>query len=159
MSTRATIVSISETGEMEMEDAVSDDGEEDFMMAEPESEASTDTEEMQDFQLSDLSSIAVQGLFHAGTPTPVVTPPFPEVVVPQNGSNNETVTANDDVTATFMIEIPGLEPIPLPVTLSPGEPDLILTLPDEETIAVLHVLPGTGPPPEISTEELDTECL
>jgi hypothetical protein len=156
MSIRATIRRISETGEMEMDDALSDDAD-DFDMAEPDIEDPMDLEEIQDFEHSDFSSIVAEGLFRAGTPTPAITPPFPQVVLPPNGSNNDTGTASHGLPATFTIEMPSAEPLPLPLIRPPGEPDPALPISNEDTIGPLEDLLGTSP--EIPTEQLDTECL
>jgi len=153
MSTRATILRISETGEMEMEDAVSDDTE-GFVMTQLDTEEPMDTDDMQGFQPNGLSQIATEGLFRAGTPTPVVTPPFPQIVLPQTMSNDDTGTTSHGPNATLILEMPGMGPI-VPVTITPD--DIIMDLVVEDVIAVPDETPGH--PHEISTEELDTECL
>jgi len=157
MSTRATILRISETGEMEMEATVSDDTE-DFVMAEVESEESMmDTDELQDFQSSGLSSITVEGLFRAGTPTPVITPPFPQVVVPQIVPNNDAGTMSTGGPATLTLEMPGMDLMPLDPIVFISQDDLGFDMTsNEDAIDIQDEL--TAIPHEISTEELDTEC-
>jgi hypothetical protein len=146
---------------MEMEDAVSDDAD-DTAMAEVENQGTFDVivgvwniepDQMQDFRRTGLISIPGEGIFRAGTPTPTTTPLIPQAVVPQNGAHDgiDLPPASLAVAAAPMTDIHGTE-----IRLIPASISRAIFGPDDD-IDLLNDL--TGIPREISTEELDTECL
>jgi hypothetical protein len=111
-----------------------------------------DTEEdMQDFQSGPLSSINVEGLFRAGTPTPVITPPFPEITVPATHPGPDVTTSNGPFTTTSRTEGMDIGMDAFQIVVS----DNIFDGMDEDYNALEDILEMSH---EISTEELDTEC-
>jgi hypothetical protein len=121
-NTRATIRSISTTGEIEMEDPE----EMDLDTPDPEMD-SLIPEEMTGL----LHSIPLEGVFRAGTPTPVITPPFLQITVPQHSD-----------TSVFEEDAFGVSEGLFEVEEEFG----VL----EDFLEISH---------EISAEELDTECF
>ena len=155
-STRATIRRISETGEMEMEDTEEMDTDDVYVMEDSivTLDEPMDTEEdIQDFQSGPLSSINVEGLFRAGTPTPVVTPPFPQITVPATHPGPDVTTSNGPFTTASRTEGMdmgmGMDAFQIVV------PDNIFDGMDDDYNALEDILEMSH---EISTEELDTEC-
>jgi hypothetical protein len=85
-----------------------------------------------------LEALTVESLYRAGTPTPVVSPPFPQVTLP--GADPPTRTADDEHEA-------------MTVLLNEN----LIEMMTEEELAFLDTRP-LEPPQELSADELDTEC-
>jgi hypothetical protein len=147
--TRATIRRISETGEMEMEDTeemdVDGDGERvnEVMTISPD-EMTDDN--LQEFAFSYLQA---ESLYRAGTPTPAVTPPFPQITVPAHAP--PTVSQTLESTSN---------PVSNPVAAADNHPVVIWDnvldgIMEEEGNTFEDFLETAH---EIPTEELDTEC-
>ena len=170
-ATRATIRRISETGEMEMEDHeemmemddlfVMDDI---SFVEDDDGDDDNNEDDAQDF-VGPLPAIPSEGLFRAGTPTPVVTPPFPLHTVPQihPGHANHGITNNTTTTTTSNIvrlnPFDGMDAS----TIESWEQAIVESWLEErvEEIGVMEDLIEitTEMATEISTEELDTECI
>ena len=168
-ATRATIRRISETGEMEMEDHedmmevddlfvmddisfVEDDEEE---HAHDEEDNEEDAEDL----VGPLPPIPSEGLFRAGTPTPVITPPFPQHTVPQiltranHGTTNHTpmTTTSNDVRLT---PLEGFDAS----TIGSWEQAIVESWFEERVEEIGAMEDLVQMTTEISTDELDTEC-
>jgi len=121
-------------------------------------------DDAQDF-VGPLPAIPSEGLFRAGTPTPVVTPPFPQHTVPQihPGHANHGITNNTTTTTTSNIvrlnPFDGMDAS----TIESWEQAIVESWLEErvEEIGVMEDLIEitTEMATEISTEELDTECI
>lgn len=115
---------------------------------------SMDTEDTQDFQSSPFASINVEGLFRAGTPTPVVTPPFPQVTMPATHTIPDVIINNDGAVHLLLslreTDSPGTEMAHTVVS-----DNLFDGIMEEEINGIDEILELGH---EISTEELDTEC-
>ena len=142
-NTRATIRRISETGEMEMEDTEEMDTDDVFVMEDislPEEESyiypSTTTTTI---ATTGLTAIGAEGLFRAGTPTPVITPPFPQIVVPPTHAALENTNTAHNVTWIQDLEANEIEVMMMSDNIVDG------VMEEEANV--------------ISTEELDTECM
>jgi len=100
--------------------------------------------------------IAAAGLFRAGTPTPAITPPFPQITLPTiSPAENMTTTLTSGLPLTNLFQ--GAD---TPVWEGPLIPDSGLNTSDsffdDEELGVMDELLEVNN--EIPTEELDTEC-
>jgi hypothetical protein len=152
-NTRATIRRISETGEMELEDTEEMDTDRVSIME--DISASVADETFNAFpSTSGLPVLGAEGLFRAGTPTPVITPPFPQITVPLTTNENTNTASQVAIANAFQeLEGSGMEAFEaLPLMMSDNTFDGVM---DEELNAIEDYVEMTH---EISTEELDTEC-
>jgi hypothetical protein len=142
---------------MEMDDLFVMD---DISFVEDDADDDDDNDQDQDF-VGPLPAIPSEGLFRAGTPTPVVTPPFPQHTVPQmhNGHGNHGTTNNTATTTTSNIvrlnPFDGMDAS----TIESWEQAIVESWLEErvEEIGIMEDLVEMTT--EISTEELDTECI
>jgi len=166
-SVRATIRRINGlTGEMEMEDHEEVDADEGTWIRMDDIEED-DIDTMNPFSdqtiarntaASGLVALASEGLFRAGTPTPVVTPPFPQTVLPGTHAGNASVQSNTaQPFIHLMQELDGtdIETIASNLDVIDGVLDGVM---DDELVE-LNALEEILDTHEISTEELDTEFL
>ena len=96
-----------------------------------------------------LTAIGAEGLFRAGTPTPVVTPPFPQIVVPPTHAALENTNTTSNVTWIQDLEANAIEVMMMSDNIVDG-------VMEEEASAIEDYVEMNH---EISTEELDTECM
>ena len=159
-STTATIRHISETGEMEMEDPEEQveemETDDVFTMDDLGTVATEDRPE--DMSQDGLASINIESLFRAGTPTPSVTPPtatrWVGVGSPPQRQRIQGTETDDLETAFIGIHEPEIMPLPFSILV---ENSLNTGTLMEEDIALLGDIIESSH--EISTEELDTECM
>jgi hypothetical protein len=119
---------------MEMEDT---EEEEVFVMDDvPSDEAMADLD-------YGFSSITVEGLFRAGTPTPVITPPFPQITVPAITPAHETTS-----------HTPAEEQLPQTTAVFVSDNLFDVEYFDEEGGNIEDFLAQ-----EIPTDQLDQECI
>lgn len=109
-----------------------------------------------------LPVIPSEGLFRAGTPTPVVTPPFPQHTVPQTHTghaNTETTNNTTRTTTTSNIVSMNLFDGMDASAIDSWEQAIVESWLEErvEEIGAMEDLAEMTT--EISTEELDTECI
>ena len=151
-STRATIRRISETGEMELEDTEEMDTDSIFIMEDMSSSVDETFNTLP--STTGLPVLGAEGLFRAGTPTPVITPPFPQITVPPTTNENTNTASHAAIANAFQeLEGSGLEVFEaLPLMMSDNIFDGVM---EEELNAIEDYVDTTH---EISTEELDTEC-
>ena len=162
-STTATIRHISETGEMEMDDPEEEmdvDSDDVFTMDDLETIGPDD--EIQDIRYGETGSVQVdEGLFRAGTPTPVILPftrfTHAETLTTNNSQDTPNSfnrrllavglgNASDSTPEEEFREAAQLFSVDDPYEVPLMEDVALL----EEMIEASH---------EISTEELDTECI
>jgi hypothetical protein len=161
-SVTATIRRISETGEMEMEDAeehVQEIEVDDlFTMDDLETVATTEDESAGEMSQDGLASIQVDAPFRAGTPTPAITPPTTArwpgggntARRPRNQGGN--ATANDDAPIIETYEGTWTSPVPFSMLLENALDGQLM----EMDVSMLGDMIDSSH--EISTDELDTEC-
>lgn len=138
---------------MEMEDTEEMDMDDVFVME----DISPPDEESYNYPQAGLTAIGAEGLFRAGTPTPAITPPFPQITVPATHvvHENTNLTSNVTFPNSFQdLEVSGMEVFEaLPLMMSDNIFDGVMEEelnPIEDYVEMTH---------EISTEELDTECM
>jgi hypothetical protein len=137
---------------MEMEDPEEMDTD-DVSVMEDISPSSVE-EEALNYPHAGLPAIAGEGLFRAGTPTPVITPPFPQIVVPLSQPNHDTIltVSTGPFGTPFPVGMDVFEGLPLMVSdMSDNMFDGVM---EEEPNAIESLVETQ----ENSTEELDTEC-
>jgi hypothetical protein len=152
-SARATILRISETGEMELDDAEEMDSDRVSIMEDIPGPVADET--FNTFpSTTGLPVLGAEGLFRAGTPTPVITPPFPQITVPPTTHENTNTASHVAMANAFQeLEGPGMEAFEaLPFMMSDNVFDGVT---EEEINAIEDYVEMTH---EISSEELDTEC-
>jgi hypothetical protein len=144
---------------MEMEDTLEMDTDDVFTMQDI---SFLDVEEEnrnypQQQQPPGLTAIGAEGLFRAGTPTPVITPPFPQITLPPTHPVLEPITMTTASHTTFPfqdLEPPNWEafgtlPLLMSDTIFEGMMEEEINT-GEEYVGVTH---------EVQNEELDTECI
>lgn len=104
-----------------------------------------------------LTAIGAEGLFRAGTPTPVITPPFPQITVPPTHvAGHEIVnTSNTTFANQFqdVVDGSGMEMFEaLPLMMSDNIFDGVM----EEALNAIDDYAEINH--EIPIDELDTEC-
>jgi hypothetical protein len=137
---------------MEMEDTEEMDTDDVFVMEDislPEEDSYIYPSTTTTITTTGLTAIGAEGLFRAGTPTPVITPPFPQIVVPPTHAALENTNTASNVTWIQDLEANGIEVMMMSDNIVDGvmEEEANAT---EDYVEMNH---------EISTEELDTECM
>ena len=157
LSARATIRRISETGEMELEDTEEMDTDRVSIMEDISGPIADETHEtLNTFpSTAGLPVLGAEGLFRAGTPTPVITPPFPQITIPPTMHENTNTASHVAIANAFQeLEGSGMEAFEaLPLMMSDNIFDGVIEEelnPIEDYVEMTH---------EMSTEELDTECI
>jgi len=109
-----------------------------------------------------LPAIPSEGLFRAGTPTPVVTPPFPQHTLPQihTGHANNGTTNNTMMTTTTSNVVRNNPFDAMDASAMESWEQAIVESWLEERVEELGAMEDlVEMTTEISTEELDTECI